>query len=284
VDLAEGLLQVAWEPDWTSEDPDEGGHDMAFTGRVALITGAGSGLGRLAAQRLGKGGASVAALDISEEGLAGTTDEAKEAIETWRVDVSDYEAVATAVGAVEAKLGPIDRVVNAAAIMPFGKLLEQDVEQIHRLMAINFGGLVNVAKTTLPGMLERGRGDFISFSSMLGQMPTLLTGAYAATKFAVSCFTEVLYHENRNRGVRFACVCPPAVSTPLVDQARATAWPKLLDENPFMEPGAVLDAIEASLEKGEFWVFPTRQAKMGWRMRRLLPNAVWTHVHRTEGW
>ena len=120
--------------------------------------------------------------------------------------------------------------------------------------------------------------------SMLGQMPTLLTGAYASTKFAVSCFTEVLYHENRDRGVRFVCVCPPAVSTPLVDQARATAWPKLLDENPFMEPGPVLDAIEVSLDKGEFWVFPGKNTKMGWRMRRFLPDAVWKHVHKTEGW
>jgi NAD(P)-dependent dehydrogenase (short-subunit alcohol dehydrogenase family) len=256
---------------------------MAFNGKVALITGAGSGMGRLAAQRLGGEGASVAALDISDEGLAGTA-EASENIQTWKVDVSDHQAVAAAVQEVEAKLGPIDRVVTAAAIMPFGKLLEQDVEQIHRLMAINYGGLVNVAKTTLPQMLERGRGDFISFSSMLGQMPTLLTGAYASTKFAVSCFTEVLYHENRDRGVRFVCVCPPAVATPLVDQARATAWPKLLDENPFMEPGPVLDAIEESLEKGRFWVFPGGSAKLGWRMRRFLPNAVWKQVHKTEGW
>ena len=255
---------------------------MAFTGKVALITGAGSGMGRLAAQRSSEGGASVAALDISEEGLTETA-KAGEGIETWKVDVSDYRAVATAVQEVEARLGPVDRVVTAAAIMPFGKLLEQDVEQIHRLMAINFSGLVNVAKATLPGMLERGRGDFISFSSMLGQMPTLLTGAYASTKFAVSCFTEVLYHENRDRGVRFVCVCPPAVSTPLVDQARATAWPKLLDENPFIEPPEVLDAVEAALDKGEFWVFPGKGTKTGWRMRRFLPDAVWKHVHKVEG-
>jgi NAD(P)-dependent dehydrogenase (short-subunit alcohol dehydrogenase family) len=256
---------------------------MAFTGKVALITGAGSGMGRLAAQRLGEAGASVAALDVSEEGLAETA-ETSDGIETWKVDVSDYQAVAAAVQEVEAKLGPIDRVANAAAIMPLGKLLEQDVEQIHRLMAINYGGLVNVAKTTLPGMLERGRGDFISFSSMAGHIPALLTGAYGATKFAVSCFTEVLYHENRDRGVRIVCVCPPAVSTPLLDQGRASAWPKLLEESDSMEPGPVLDAIEASLEKGEFWCFPTKDAKWGWRMRRFLPNSIWKHVHKTEGW
>jgi NAD(P)-dependent dehydrogenase (short-subunit alcohol dehydrogenase family) len=255
---------------------------MAFSGKVALITGGGSGMGRLSAQRLADAGARVAALDVSEQGLAETAS-GRDSIRTFVVDVSDYGAVAKAVEEVEADLGPIDRAVTAAAIMPFGKLLEQDVQQIHRLMAINYGGLVNVAKTTLPQMLERGRGDFISFSSMLGQLPTLLTGAYASTKFAVSCFTEVLYHENRDRGVRFACACPPGVATPLVDQARATAWPKLLDENPFIEPPEVLDAIERALERGEFWVFPGKRTKTGWRMRRFLPNAVWKQVHKVEG-
>jgi short-subunit dehydrogenase len=255
---------------------------MAFTGKVALITGAGSGMGRLSAQRLADAGASVAALDVSEKGLAETAF-GHPSIRTFGVDVSDHGAVAKVVDEVEAELGPIERAVTAAAIMPFGKLLEQDVDQIHRLMAINYGGLVNVAKRTLPQMLERGRGDFISFSSMLGQLPTLLTGAYASTKFAVSCFTEVLYHENRDRGVRFACVCPPAVATPLVDQARATAWPKLLDENPFIEPPEVLDAIEEALERGEFWVFPGKRTKTGWRMRRFFPSAVWKQVHKVEG-
>jgi NAD(P)-dependent dehydrogenase (short-subunit alcohol dehydrogenase family) len=248
---------------------------MVFTGRVALITGAGSGMGRLSAQRLAGDGAAVAALDISEKGLAETAD-GRDGIATFEVDVSDHRAVTAAVGEVEARLGPIDRVVTAAAIMPLGKLLEQDVEQIHRLMAVNFGGLVNVAKAILPGMLERGRGDFISFSSMLGQMPTLLTGAYASTKFAVSCFSEVLYHENRDRGVRFVCVCPPGVVTPLLDQARATAWPKLLDDNPPIEPEVVLDAIEVAL-------FPGKGTKLGWRMRRFLPGAVWKQVHKVEG-
>ncbi len=98
---------------------------------------------------------------------------------------------------VEAKLGPIDRLYNCAGIMPFGKLVEQDNAVIHRLMAINYGGLVNITQAVLPGMLQRGRGDFVSFASMAGIIPMLLTGAYTATKFAVVAFTETLYHEHR---------------------------------------------------------------------------------------
>ena len=255
---------------------------MAFKGKVALLTGAGSGMGQLAARRLAQAGAMVAALDVDETGLKETA-EGHPTVTTRRLDVTDIEAVNETVAWVESELGPIDRVVNAAAIMPFGKLLEQPVEQIHQLMAVNYGGLVNIAKATLPDLLERGRGDFISFSSMLGQMPTLLTGGYASTKFAVSCFTEVLYHENRDKGVRFVCVCPPAVQTPLLRQARETAWPKLLEDNPPISPEEVLDGVEKSLEKGEFWCLPGKGTRMGYIMRRLLPGAVWKQVHKVEG-
>lgn len=82
------------------------------------------------------------------------------------------EAVNRVVAQAEQDLGPFDRVINAAAIMPFGKRLEQPMAQIRRLMDINYGGLVNISKATLPGMLKRGKGDFVSFSPMLGQMST----------------------------------------------------------------------------------------------------------------
>jgi len=256
---------------------------MAFWGKVALITGGGSGMGQLAARNLADAGASVAALDINEQGLSQTAD-GRDGIRTWKVDMTDAEGVERIVNEVETELGPIDRVYNAAAIMPLGDILKQETAVIHKIMDINYGGLVNITKAALPAMLKRGRGDFISFSSMAGWMPCLQVGAYNASKFAVSAFTEVLYHENRNRGVRFACVCPPVVATPLLEQGRATAWPKVLDESPPIEPQQVLDAIEESLEKGEFWVFPGKGTRMGYRMRRFLPDQVWKHVHKVEGW
>ncbi len=91
----------------------------------------------------------------------------------------------------------------------------------------------------------------------------------------------MLYHENRRRGVRIACVCPPPVATPLLEQA--TSKPRLLDEMPPIQPGEVLDAIERSLAKGELFVFPGRRSKLSWRLRRWLPGRVWRHMHRLEG-
>jgi len=184
---------------------------------------------------------------------------------------------------VEADLGPIDRVYNAAAIMPTGLLLDQDLETQHRIMAINYGGVVNVAQATLPGMLERGRGDLVNFASMAGWLPVLYLGSYNASKFAVVAYTEVLYHENRGRGVRFACVCPPPVATPLLKQAEDNVWPKIFDESPAIDPQVVLDAIETTLERDTLWVFPGRGTSFAWRLRRFLPKLFWKRIHQIEG-
>src|SRR5215510_9990696 len=106
--------------------------------RVALITGAASGMGRLTAQRLGRGGCRVAALDVNEVGLAETA-HASANIQRFPVDVTDAKEVEQVVERVEAELGPIDRVHNAAAIMPTGFLMDQDSALIQRIMEINYG-------------------------------------------------------------------------------------------------------------------------------------------------
>jgi NAD(P)-dependent dehydrogenase (short-subunit alcohol dehydrogenase family) len=253
---------------------------MAFHGRVALVTGAASGMGRLAVRRLAAGGARVAALDVNEAGLRETRGE-DERIRSFAVDVTDARAVADTVRAVESELGPIDRVMNAAAIMPTDRLLNQHAELVNRIMAINYGGTVNVTLAVLPGMIERRRGDLVNFASVAGWLPTLHFGAYNASKFAVVAFTEVLQHENRTSGVRFACVCPPPVATPLLDQAKSD--PKILKEVPPIAPETVLDAIERDLERGRLMVYPDRNAALTVWLRRHLPRLTWWNIHRVEG-
>lgn len=253
---------------------------MSFAGRVVFVTGGGSGMGRLAAQRMADAGAKVAAVDIDEAGLAETA-EGREAIYTRRLDVTDGDEVLAAVKDVEGRLGPIDRVYNAAAIMPTGLLMEQDTETILRIMEVDYNGVVHVAKATLPGMLERRRGDLINFASIAGWGPTMHFGAYNAAKFAVVAFSEVLHHENRGRGVRIIAVCPPPVDTPLLEQA--TSKPKVLEMGKPIPPGAVLDAIERDLAKGKPFCFPNVQTKFAQVMRRLVPGLMWSWVHRIEG-
>jgi len=255
---------------------------MSFDGKVVFVTGGASGMGRLAAQRMADAGARVAAVDVNEPGLLETA-RGRAGIRTWTLDVTDTAAVEGRVREVEATLGPIDRVYNAAAIMPTGLLLEQETRDILRIMAVDYAGVVNVSKATLPGMLERGRGDLVNFASIAGWSPSLHFGAYNAAKFAVVAFSEVLHHENRGRGVRFCIVCPPPVATPLLEQAKSD--PKILKERSMkpIQPEAVLDAIERDLEKGRLLCFPNRQTHLAQLTRRLVPNLVWAGIHRIEG-
>jgi NAD(P)-dependent dehydrogenase (short-subunit alcohol dehydrogenase family) len=255
---------------------------VAFNGKVALITGGGSGMGRTAAQLLAKQGAGVAIFDVNAEGMAETASESDN-IRAFNVDVTDTDAVHAAVEQVENEMGPIGRVANAAAIMPFGRLLEQDAKVQLKLMQINYGGLVNVATSALPRMVERKQGDFISFSSMSGIIPGLLMGGYCATKAAVQMYTEILYHENMKSGVRFVCACPPPVSTPLWKQAEATVVPKIIEGGDVLTPEQVIEDIEKCLEKGEFLSMPGKGTRVGYRMRRFLPGQIWKYAHKVEG-
>ena len=247
-----------------------------------FITGAGSGMGQMAARLFAEQGYSVAALDVNEKGLLETA-ENHQNIRTFNTDVTDYDAVVSVVDETEAKLGPIKRVYNAAAIMPLGKVVDQDVEIFHRVMDINYKGVVNVSKAVMPRLLERNEGELVNFASLAGWMPILYMAAYNASKFAVVAFTEVLAHEHTDSNVKVLCVCPPPVKTPLLNQARDTVWPKVFDQTDALEPEDVLAAIEKALARDELFVFPGKKTRMAQRMRRWFPNLIWKNVHQTEG-
>lgn len=249
--------------------------------KVLFITGAGSGMGQLSARRALAAGWAVAAVDVNSKGLDALGDSPD--LLKLVVDITDAEAVEAAVARTEATLGPIERLTNAAAIMPLGLLSEQPRDLIHKIMAINYGGLVNVSKAALPRMVARGHGEFISYASMAGHWPLIYMGAYNASKFAVVAYTEVLYHEHRNSGVRILCACPPIVATPLLEQGRQTTWPKIFDQFPPITPEVVLEDIERSLARGDFWAFPGPLSRLVWRLRRLMPGVLWWRAHQIEG-
>jgi NAD(P)-dependent dehydrogenase (short-subunit alcohol dehydrogenase family) len=250
-------------------------------GTVALVVGGASGMGRLAAQRwVRDGGVSVAA-DIDDDGLRATA-AGHDRLHTLHVDVTDAAAVDVLVKDVEVEHGPIARVYNAAAIQPTSLLLGQDLEEIHRVMQINYGGLVNVSLAAMPRLLARGSGSLVNFCSIAGWVPNMHFGAYCASKFAAVAFTEILYHENRGKGVHIACVCPSQVDTPLRAQARSK--PKIMETGPkAMRPEAVLDAIDRAVAKQRFWVYPGLHTAIGVRIRRFLPALLWKIDHDAEG-
>lgn len=257
------------------------GSGLAARGEVALIVGGASGMGRLAAQRWADAGGIAVAADIDEVGLKETSGQ-RGTLHVRGVDVTDADAVFQLVDDVEREYGPIERVYNAAAIQPTGLILDQDLDLIHRVMAINYGGVVNVAKAVMPRLLARKRGSLIQFASIAGWVPNMHFGAYSASKFAVVGFSECLYHENRGTGVHICCVCPGQVDTPL--RAQATSHPRIMEVGPKpVPPAKVLDAIDRAVRRRQFWVFPELTTHVGWWLRRFAPWVMWKIDHNAEG-
>lgn len=253
---------------------------MTFRGRVALVTGAGSGIGRLAAQRLAAQGAQVAALDLDADGLE-VTRRYSPNVSTHVVDVTDAAALGDCVAHVAAASGPVDRLVHAAGICLPGPLVEQPAVDIERVMTVNYLGTVHAVKAVVDGMVERSRGDIVLLASMAGWVPSYRLGAYDASKFAVVAFGEVLAHELEGRGVRTVVVCPPPVDTPMLDGIRA-ADPRAIGDQPSIRAAEVLDAAETALERGEVFAFPGRGTRAAIRVRRHAPDVLWRRLARIE--
>jgi NAD(P)-dependent dehydrogenase (short-subunit alcohol dehydrogenase family) len=258
---------------------------MAFHGKVALVTGAGSGMGRIEAQRLAQGGAEVAVLDVNEAGLEETA-AGYERIHCYACDVTNLDRIKQVVSAVESELGTIDRLVHAAAIMPTGLLATADPEWVKRLMRVNYEGTVNMVLTILPAMLERHSGDIIVYGSVAGSVLAPHLAAYGSSKAAVNAFMETLIHENLDSGVRIMLACPPMVNTPLIKQAQETSNPRSIQQGMqsgrFADPEDIVTAVEEGLEKGVKILLPTREARFLMRLRRFAPGLLWKMILKAE--
>jgi NADP-dependent 3-hydroxy acid dehydrogenase YdfG len=128
--------------------------------KVALVTGAASGMGRISSKRLAADGVHVAAVDVNEEGLNELKQESNN-ISIFPCDLSDSQAVKNMVHQVQSDVGSIDRVTNAGAIMPLGKVADLSAESINQLMRINYEGTVNIVASVLPQMMEKDSGQLL---------------------------------------------------------------------------------------------------------------------------
>ncbi len=228
---------------------------------VTLITGGASGIGRLHALRAAESGKTVAIIDLNDEGLAEVSGE-HQGINAFKCDVTDHAALEAVVEDIERKLGEIDCLIVCAAIMPGGELGQMDPGKIIKAMQINYGGVVNTTTILLSRMLPRGRGDVIIYGSTAGIVPINRFGAYGATKAAVNHYARVLISENRNKGLRFQLVCPPAVDTPLISQVSSDG-PDFLKNgrtsiSQMVTPEAVVQSVEKALTAGKEINYPGR--------------------------
>jgi NADP-dependent 3-hydroxy acid dehydrogenase YdfG len=195
-------------------------------GKVAVVTGAGSGIGRTLACELGRRGAALAISDVDEAGLAETAKQlrvigAKASVA--RLDVTDRAAVLRYADDVVAEFGTVNIVINNAGIAFTGDVEQMSFEQIERVIDVDFWGVVNGTKAFLPHLIASGDGHVVNVSSLFGLMAVPGQSAYNAAKFAVRGFTEALREEmlvNRHP-VRVTCVHPGGIKTAIARNAGA---------------------------------------------------------------
>lgn len=238
-------------------------------------------MGCLYANRMAERGIQVALLDRDAEALRNAAAQSVH-ISGYPCDVADLSQLQLALDEVAVSLGPVDRLVHCAAIMPTAPLPEQDIDTIQRLMTVNYGGTVNVCKTVLASMRQRGQGEIVVFGSIGGMVPIADCGAYCASKAAVNSFTETLIEENRGSGVHIMLVCPTLVDTPLLQQSIDSSNPRAIRESiankRFASPAVIIDAVEQGLRKRTDILLPGLEAKaLSW-LRRLAPRLVWKMI------
>jgi NADP-dependent 3-hydroxy acid dehydrogenase YdfG len=191
---------------------------QGFAGKVAVVTGAGSGIGQALAINLGRSGAKVAISDIDMDGLAQTEQSLKAIgapVKADRLNVTEREAFTAYADAVNEHFGTVNQIYNNAGIAFAGDIEISQFKDIERVMDVDFWGVVNGTKVFLPYLIASGDGHVINISSLFGLFAQPGGAAYCAAKFAVRGFTEALRQEMALAGhpVKVTTVHPGGTKT-----------------------------------------------------------------------
>ena len=191
-----------------------------LAGKVALVTGASSGIGEATALALAEAGASVAIgarRTDRLDALASKLRDGGTSVLQLSLDVTDEGACTEAVQRTREELGGLDILVNNAGVMLLGTIVGADTEDWRRMLNTNVLGLLYMTHAAIEGMVEQGSGDVVNVSSVAGRVARLGSGVYNASKWAVNAFSESLRQEVTGRGVRVSLVEPGIVATELTD-------------------------------------------------------------------
>lgn len=251
---------------------------MRVAGKVIVVTGAGSGIGKALAMELLARGAKVAAVDLRAESLEKLqADSNSDDLSVHTADISDTQAVISLPDEIVKAQGSVDAIINNAGIIqPFVKINDLDEATIERVMNINFYGTLRMVKAFLPLLLTRPEGHIVNISSMGGFLPVPGQSVYGASKAAVKLLTEGLYAELLDTNVGVTVVFPGATATNITDNSGVTAPKMPVDtKNQAFKP---LPADQAArliidgMEHKKFQVFTGKDSRTMNRLYRLNPT------------
>jgi NADP-dependent 3-hydroxy acid dehydrogenase YdfG len=210
--------------------------------KVALVTGASSGIGEAAAFALAEAGATVAIAARRADRLEGLVKRIEAIGGRALALVGDMTVEAEAIKAVEdtvAKLGRIDILINSAGVMQAGGIENCDVDEYRRVFDINLFATLYTCNAAVPHMLKQGEGDIITISSLAGRKGGPQTNAYSASKHAVNSMTDAMRQELGNRNIRVCILMPGATTTEVGDNISDPNWRKAIQAH-VSKDGAVL--------------------------------------------
>lgn len=250
---------------------------MNPAGKVIVVTGAGSGMGREVALELLRRGAKVAAVDINDATLAETVTLAGPgaSISTHVLNIADRAAVEALPAEVTTRHGSVDGIVHCAGIIqPFVKLDQLTYEQIDRVMDVNWRGTLYMTKSFLPGLLTRPDAHIVNISSMGGFLPVPGQTIYGASKAAVKLMTEGLHSELKGTSVHVTVVFPGGVATNITTNS-GVAIPNMPSGGKQPKVTTAPDAahqIVDGMAKDKYRVLIGSDAKMMDRLYRIAPG------------
>lgn len=193
---------------------------MEFEGKIALVTGGASGIGKATVMELAGSGAQVVCADINEAAGRALAEEAGRSnlkVEYEPIDLTDSASIRRCAAAVTARHPRIDVLVNAAGFSVFCPFLETPPDYLDKVIAGNLTGALHLTQALLPSIIAAGNGHIVNVASDAGRVGSTGETAYAAAKGGMIAFTKSLAREVARHGVCVNCVCPGPTDTPLLD-------------------------------------------------------------------
>jgi NAD(P)-dependent dehydrogenase (short-subunit alcohol dehydrogenase family) len=199
-----------------------------LSGKTAVVTGSGSGIGEAIARLFARQGARVALLDVDESGAAGVAEAIRTSggmAESWPCDVSNARQVQVAFADVVARFGRLDILVNNAGVAQVGDLMATSEEDLDRVFRVNVKGVYLCSKAALPTLLAQGGGVILNMASIASVVGVPERFAYSMSKGAVLTMTLSIAVDYVKRNIRCNCICPARIHTPFVDGYVAANYP-----------------------------------------------------------